>query len=215
MPLSNLTYLGDRFHLLAGPDDDLCCPDRSTHVRLAPLKPVLLSGIVRSARQDRRMMGRLRLLLARYGSTQRVNQFTDAEVIRRISQYLESGRLGVVQCGGSRSWAGSGGGGGAGTAAGTAAGNSKSSGSGTASDRNDSDYAPPPPPKPKKTWVEVELLDWEGNPAANERYEIRLPDGSLQEGRLDASGRARFTGIDPGTCEVTFPEFDGREWREN
>jgi hypothetical protein len=207
-----LSFLGDRFHLLAGPGDDLCCPNQSTHVRLAPLKPVWLSGIVRSARQDRRMMGHLRLLLARHGSTQRAH-LTDAEVIRQIAQYLESGRLRVIQCGGTaRSWAG-GGGGGAG--AGTATSGGKSSASATGSDGNDSAYAPPPPPKPKKTWVEVELLDWEGNPAANERYEIRLPDGSLQEGRLDASGHARFTGIDPGTCEVTFPDFDGREWREN
>ena len=88
-------------------------------------------------------------------------------------------------------------------------------GAGARSNRNDKDNAPPPPSKPAKTWVEVELVDWEGKPAANERYEIHLPDGSLQEGRLDPSGRARFTGIDPGTCQVTFPDFDAREWREN
>jgi len=29
---------------------------------------------------------------------------------------------------------------------------------------------------------------------------------------LDGKGRARFTGIDPGTCQITFPDFDAKEW---
>jgi hypothetical protein len=214
MPYTTLSFFGDRLHLLDRCDDDLGCPHQSSHVRLTPVRPVHISGIVQSARSDPRMMTRLRHFVARNGATLRVGDLTDAELIRQVTHYLESGRLRVVQCGvGERAPGGGGSGGGASSAAGAA---STVADRATSRSTGDDKYnAPPPPPKPAKTWVEFELRDWEGNPAANQRYEIRLPDGSLQEGRLDGSGRARFTGIDPGTCQVTFPDFDGSEWRES
>jgi hypothetical protein len=225
MPYTDFSFFGDRFHVIERRDDDLSCPNESTHVRLASIKPVVLSRLVQSAQRNRLMMTHLRQFVARHGSTQRVYDLTDAEVIRQITHYLEIGRLRVVQCGGIAERSAGGGGGGSSAGAGAAgavgatppppARASNSVGAGSRSNRKDKDNAAPPPPKPAKTWVEVELLDWEGKPAANERYEIRLPDGSLQEGRLDGNGRARFTGIDPGTCQVTFPDFDAREWREH
>jgi hypothetical protein len=78
---------------------------------------------------------------------------------------------------------------------------------------------PPPtrrataPPVEKKTWVAIELLDDKGIPVGAEPYSILLPDGSTQSGTLDAQGRARVDGIDPGTCEVSFPRIDQREWK--
>ena len=46
-----------------------------------------------------------------------------------------------------------------------------------------------------------------------EKYEIKLPDGeTVDSGTLDGNGRARVEGIDPGQCEVTFPELDGDSW---
>jgi hypothetical protein len=70
-----------------------------------------------------------------------------------------------------------------------------------------------PSEKKEKTWVEIELVDEQGEPIVGEKYRIVLPGGSVREGYLDARGRARFDDLDPGTCEVCFPDRDAREWR--
>jgi hypothetical protein len=59
-----------------------------------------------------------------------------------------------------------------------------------------------------KTWIEIELVDTEGKPVPNERYWILLPDGTVREGRLSAAGRAYFGDLDPGECDVRFPDLD-------
>ena len=65
----------------------------------------------------------------------------------------------------------------------------------------------------KKSWIEIKLIDEEGNAVPGERYRITLPDGStLAEGTLDDKGFARVDNIDPGNCKVTFPELDGDVW---
>lgn len=64
----------------------------------------------------------------------------------------------------------------------------------------------------KKTWIEIELKDDDGNPVPGERYRIKLPDGSTREGSLDANGRARADGINPGTAQVSFPDIDADDW---
>ena len=60
----------------------------------------------------------------------------------------------------------------------------------------------------EKSWIEIELHDQEGEPVPGERYEIKLPDGKVAKGYLDANGYARVDGFDPGQCEVTYPELD-------
>lgn len=65
----------------------------------------------------------------------------------------------------------------------------------------------------KKSWIEVELLDQQGNPVPNEEYLVELPDGSTVDGNLDDKGLVRIDGIDPGTCKITFPKLDKRIWR--
>jgi hypothetical protein len=77
------------------------------------------------------------------------------------------------------------------------------------------------PPTPRRevreetTWVRIVLVDDSDppQPVPFKRYVIELPDGSVREGRLDANGAAALTGIDPGVCEVSFPDFDARDWR--
>jgi hypothetical protein len=64
-----------------------------------------------------------------------------------------------------------------------------------------------------KTWIEIRLVDQDGKPVPNERYWMKLPDGSEQRGSLDDKGSARVEGIDPGTCMISFPDIDKREWR--
>jgi hypothetical protein len=76
----------------------------------------------------------------------------------------------------------------------------------------------PPPPKkdeePKeKTWVEVALVDMEGQPVPGARYRIKLPgEAEPREGTLDDKGRVGFYQIDPGTCKINFPDYDKDAW---
>lgn len=82
---------------------------------------------------------------------------------------------------------------------------------------------PPPPPPPaggggsepekEKTWIEIQLVDEEGNPVAGERYILKITDGSTREGTLDAAGKVSVRGIDPGTCTLRFPDLDAREYK--
>ena len=65
----------------------------------------------------------------------------------------------------------------------------------------------------KKSWIEVSLVDEEGQPVPYERYRVVTPDGTVREGFLDPKGLARVDGIDPGTCQITFPELDAEAWR--
>ncbi len=76
---------------------------------------------------------------------------------------------------------------------------------------------PPPPPPPakqdEKTWVEIVLRTRDDDqPIPFKRYRIELPDGSVRQGMLDSNGAARVSGIDPGTCKVTFPDLHETEW---
>ncbi len=57
-------------------------------------------------------------------------------------------------------------------------------------------------------WIEIELTDEAGEPFSNEEYTLLLPDGQELTGRLDENGFVRVEGIEPGTCNVTFPNFD-------
>ena len=66
----------------------------------------------------------------------------------------------------------------------------------------------------EKAWVEVELLDNDGNPVPGEKYEVKLPDGSVKTGTLDGNGKARVDGVEPGNCEITFPEYDQETWKQ-
>ncbi|MBP1691697.1 MAG: hypothetical protein H6Q32_1049 [Bacteroidetes bacterium] len=63
-----------------------------------------------------------------------------------------------------------------------------------------------------KTWIEIELVDNEGNPVPNEPCRLNLPDDSIWEGTTNAEGVVRVDFIDHGQCEVCFPNLDLNEW---
>ena len=65
----------------------------------------------------------------------------------------------------------------------------------------------------QKNWVEIELVDQENKPVANERYRVTVPGRDPIEGFLSAEGLARVDGIDPGSCTIEFPDLDGRTWK--
>jgi len=61
----------------------------------------------------------------------------------------------------------------------------------------------------KKSWIEIKLLDKEGNPISGQKYKVILPDGETSaEGTLDNKGYARVDGLDPGKCKIIFPGLD-------
>ncbi len=78
------------------------------------------------------------------------------------------------------------------------------------------DEVPPVVVSPDKTsWIEIELIDESGEPVPDQPYQLLLPDGSTFDGTLDDSGQARVEGIDPGTCQITFPDLDKDAWKSD
>lgn len=61
---------------------------------------------------------------------------------------------------------------------------------------------------PPRTWIALELRDMAGKPVAHERFSIKLPDGTLHEGQLDDAGQAWFGDLNPGSCEIRWPDLD-------
>jgi len=64
----------------------------------------------------------------------------------------------------------------------------------------------------EKSWIEIYLRDMEGQPIPGKKYRIKLPEGTIEEGTLDSAGHAERYGINKGTCQVCFPEFDSESW---
>jgi phage baseplate assembly protein gpV len=67
-------------------------------------------------------------------------------------------------------------------------------------------------PNVELTFVELSLVDTEGDPVGFASYSVTGADGAVFSGVLDASGHARIDGIAKGNCRVTFPEFHGDDW---
>jgi hypothetical protein len=66
--------------------------------------------------------------------------------------------------------------------------------------------------KVKKDWIEIILVDLDGNPVPNVRYRITPPGGAPTEGRLNEFGQAGLYQIEPGSCKITFPDLDKEAW---
>ncbi len=107
---------------------------------------------------------------------------------------------GTIDLGGRSALSGAAGGPGQSSSGNSGSGNQNSGGSGSNNQT--------------KTWVEIELLDKQGQPVPNEPYRIELPDGTASEGSTDDRGRARVDGIDPGNCKISFPSLDQSSWRK-
>jgi uncharacterized Zn-binding protein involved in type VI secretion len=58
-----------------------------------------------------------------------------------------------------------------------------------------------------RDWIEIRLKDQDGNPLANQEYELHLPDGSIQKGKLDGNGYKKVENLPPGRCFVSFPDW--------
>ena len=79
-------------------------------------------------------------------------------------------------------------------------------------------FAPHKPPSNaeeralKNSWIEIEMVGEDDQPYVGEAFLIKLPDGSTTDGTLDEKGFARVEGIEPGPCEITFPNLDKEAW---
>jgi type VI secretion system secreted protein VgrG len=62
------------------------------------------------------------------------------------------------------------------------------------------------------TWIEIEMVDEADMPVAGERYEIKQGDKVIRTGTLDANGFAHIDGVEPGTCDISFPNLDMAAW---
>jgi type VI secretion system secreted protein VgrG len=64
------------------------------------------------------------------------------------------------------------------------------------------------------SWIEIEMIDEEDAPVPGLAYRITLPDGTVADGTLNEKGFARVDGIEPGTCQITFPDLDKDAWEK-
>ena len=55
-----------------------------------------------------------------------------------------------------------------------------------------------------KDWVEVTLKDEDGNAIPNKKFKAYLPDGRIEEGKLDSQGKAKIENVPPGKVNVKF-----------
>jgi hypothetical protein len=70
--------------------------------------------------------------------------------------------------------------------------------------------------KGKGDWIEIKLLDENGEAVAEADYIVQLSDGSEIEGKLDENGYARVGNIFGDSCFVKFPDYENiQEQDEN
>lgn len=77
-----------------------------------------------------------------------------------------------------------------------------------------------PPPKsvivvdPTKTdtFLGIELVDSNKTPVPFARFIVTPPGKTPIEGTLDLKGKVRIEGLEPGTCQIVFPNLDRRDF---
>ncbi|MFO0838744.1 MAG: type VI secretion system tip protein TssI/VgrG [Phycisphaerae bacterium] len=71
---------------------------------------------------------------------------------------------------------------------------------------------PPEAVEKLESWVEIEMIDEEGQPWRGEYYEITRPDGKVVKGYLNQQGQAHVWLPKNEQVQVSFPKLDGRAW---
>jgi hypothetical protein len=65
---------------------------------------------------------------------------------------------------------------------------------------------------PSAAWIQIELVDEQGDPVADEPFRLLLPDGSEKLGKTDARGIFRVENIEAGDCTFSFTGLDQDAW---
>lgn len=63
-------------------------------------------------------------------------------------------------------------------------------------------------------WIEIRLVDEDGEVITGERCRIVTSDGVERTGYTDITGVARWTQLPPGPCKLSFPDLDAGTWDE-
>lgn len=66
----------------------------------------------------------------------------------------------------------------------------------------------------KGHWIEIDLVDDEGNPVPGEAFQATMSDGRVYKGTLDRNGHARLEGVPAGHAEIKFPNLDDEAWEK-
>jgi hypothetical protein len=134
--------------------------------------------------KDEAQVTQLRQMLASYARD--VRRLDTSEVIREFAALVVSGRIKVIRT--------------------AMFGQSGSGEAEFATEERAATAAQPPPAT--TSWIEIYLIDEKGDPVAGEEYRIKLPDGTVETGKLDSFGHAEHYGINSGSCEISFPGLD-------
>ena len=193
-----LRWGGENYHICARPEE--CSCDESTDHESSDVEFVdeqAASEFLRRFGDDAFLELSLRSLLESEHTVSLVQRRKDTDVLAEAARLLAIGRLRVVRC-----WH---------IATSVPAPEAKPPV--PPPDRPRPVPVPPTLPiKPVKTWVEIELVDQDERPVAGERYRLVLPDGSTRTGKLGETGRVFVGDIDPGMCQVSFPDIHEKEW---
>ncbi len=62
-------------------------------------------------------------------------------------------------------------------------------------------------------WIEIQIVYEDGSPFEGNCV-VSLPGGRRTEGPPGADGLVRIEGVDPGSCELSFPDLDAPVWAQ-
>lgn len=69
-------------------------------------------------------------------------------------------------------------------------------------------------PEPESSFIALHLVDQNGAPVADRRFQIELPDGSVHAGATDPDGFGRVKGFtEDGTAKIIFPNLDELDFK--
>ncbi|MCC6877028.1 MAG: hypothetical protein IT378_22170 [Sandaracinaceae bacterium] len=63
-------------------------------------------------------------------------------------------------------------------------------------------------------WIQVQIVDDDGNPVPRVPYELELPSSRVMRGTTNDYGVIYVSGIDPGSCKLRLPRHDASAWEQ-
>jgi len=200
--ITSLRCEGAQLHLAAGAADHDSCPDAETHRPIEWWDASLLAELARLAYADPIAMADLRRMVADEGlNAHFVQLMSESELLREVAHLVARQHLRAIMCRSVRV-----------TASAPAPAAEERGAAFPIAEALARRAGQELSAKKVKTWIQIELVDQDGKPVPNEKYRLVLPDGTVQEGKLDENGQAGADGIDPGTCKVSFPDIHAKEW---
>ncbi len=70
------------------------------------------------------------------------------------------------------------------------------------------------PTQREEHYIQIQVVDDDGQPVHGVAYELKLPDRRVRRGVTGGNGVIYYADLDPGSCELTFPELDQGTWEQ-